>query len=167
MSPSRLFRKTRSVFGSRTTYALLSITLALATACATATPYQQAERGYGYSDRLLSGDRAEVSFRGNTHTSRQDVELFLLYRSAELARSRGAEAFRFVNRTVKHHKVDKPNPCHSPYYMTYFAYSIVNVEEEFLATAEVEFLDLPPASETEGVFETGRVLSDLDACVRR
>ena len=78
----------------------VAATIALAgglSACATATPYQalnirDAEAG-GYSDTRLNADHWRVSFAGNTLTSRETVERYLLYRAAELTTSQGFDWF--------------------------------------------------------------------------
>jgi hypothetical protein len=66
-------------------------------ACQTATPYQplnanDAGAG-GYSDARLNSDRWRVSFAGNTLTSRETVERYLLFRAAELTMSQGFDWF--------------------------------------------------------------------------
>jgi hypothetical protein len=66
-------------------------------ACETATPYQAANPANasagGYSDLKLNGDRWRVSFSGNSLTSRETVERYLLYRAAELTVSQGYDWF--------------------------------------------------------------------------
>ncbi|WP_417622037.1 CC0125/CC1285 family lipoprotein [Parasphingorhabdus sp.] len=66
-------------------------------ACATATPYQPNLPGQkvagGYSQTRLTDDRYEVSFEGNTLTSRERVESYLLYRAAELTVQNGYDWF--------------------------------------------------------------------------
>ena len=56
--------------------------------CATATPYQPLQPGWtasgGFSERQIEPNRWQVSFSGNSLTSRQTVETYLLFRSAEL-----------------------------------------------------------------------------------
>lgn len=69
--------------------------LALA-ACATPTVY--APEGYGgqrggYAEQRLQSDRFAVSFSGNSLTSRDTVEMYLLYRSAELTLENGYDWF--------------------------------------------------------------------------
>ena len=76
--------------------AAIALTGGLA-ACETATPYQplnakEASSG-GYSDARLNSDRWRVSFSGNTVTSRETVERYLLYRAAELTTSQGFDWF--------------------------------------------------------------------------
>jgi hypothetical protein len=80
------------------TAALAALTLS---ACATATPYQPASRetsGYGYAERRIEGDRFEVSFNGNSVTSRQEVESYMLYRAAELTAQNGFDWFETTGR---------------------------------------------------------------------
>ena len=76
--------------------------LALA-ACATATPYQPAglngQRG-GYAEQRLENNRFRVSFSGNSVTSREQVEMGLLLRSAELTAESGYDWFATVNRAT-------------------------------------------------------------------
>ena len=81
--------------------------LGLVTACATATPYQPLQtrgdvRG-GYSEQRLEDNRFRVSFAGNTFTSRQTVENYLLFRAAELPRQSGYDGFTMVARGVDPH----------------------------------------------------------------
>lgn len=65
--------------------------------CETATPYQalnpQNTQAGGYSENRLNSDRWRVSFSGNTLTSRETVERYLLYRAAELTTSQGFDWF--------------------------------------------------------------------------
>lgn len=85
--------------------AAVAAVLALAaglSACATATPYQpnipgQAASG-GYSDIRLGPNRFRVTFAGNTLTSRETVERYLLYRAAELTVQNGGDWFLLDNR---------------------------------------------------------------------
>lgn len=72
------------------------------TACATATPYQPAVRGQavsgGFSETRLEADRFRVNFAGNSLTSRETVERYLLYRAAELTVDQGGDWFTLVER---------------------------------------------------------------------
>lgn len=71
-------------------------------ACETATPYQPLQRGSqtfgGYADQKLDADHIQVTFQGNTVTSRKTVEQYLLYRAAELTVSQGYDWFETVDR---------------------------------------------------------------------
>ena len=66
--------------------------------CGTPTPYQHAVGGYGYSEQALEADRYRVTFAGNSLTSRQTVENYLLARAAELTLQRGYDHFLIVDR---------------------------------------------------------------------
>lgn len=72
---------------------------ALLTACVTATPYRAAEheRDYGYQEQRIEQDRYRISFAGNSETSRQTVENYLLYRAAELTLEQGKDYFVVVS----------------------------------------------------------------------
>ena len=71
-----------------------ALTLILS-ACATSTPYGPAPQpgGYGFSEQQIEQNRYRITFRGNSSTSRQDVESFLLYRAAELTVQNGYDYF--------------------------------------------------------------------------
>ena len=80
---------------------------ALLGACATATPYQPLQtrgdvRG-GYSEQRIEENRYRVTFAGNTFTSRQTVENYLLFRAAELTREAGYDGFPMVARGTDPH----------------------------------------------------------------
>lgn len=84
--------------------ALTAVLVATAglTACATATPYQPNVRGQavsgGFSEARLEADRFRVNFAGNSLTSRETVERYLLYRAAELTVAQGGDWFSLVER---------------------------------------------------------------------
>lgn len=99
----------------------LALTMALG-ACETATPYQPLERGTaqtgGFADQKIDTDRYRVTFQGNSLTSRQTVESYLLYRSAELTVAQGYDWFETVDRHTERDKktyVD-PDPFYGPGY---------------------------------------------------
>ena len=82
---------------------LLAATAALAlSACATATPYGPAgpQTRYGYAEQRVDADRYRVSFAGNSVTSREQVEMGLLLRAAELTLESGHDWFSTVNRAT-------------------------------------------------------------------
>lgn len=72
--------------------ALSGLALGLA-ACVTATPYQPATNGVGYAEQRLESNRYKVTFTGNSSTSRQTVENYLLYRAAEVTLQNGYDYF--------------------------------------------------------------------------
>ncbi len=67
-------------------------------ACATSTPYAPATEGggYGFSEQKIEGNRYRIMFRGNSSTTRETVETFLLYRAAELTLINGFDHFIVV-----------------------------------------------------------------------
>jgi hypothetical protein len=108
--------------------AALALAAALAGAlagCATPTPYQpnipgQSSSG-GYSEMQVEQNRWRVSFAGNSLTSRQTVEGYLLFRAAELTRQQGFDWFSIVDRNTERDArtyVD-PDPFYSPWYGPY------------------------------------------------
>jgi hypothetical protein len=80
---------------------LASAALALS-ACATATPYGPAgyDSRYGYSEQRIDSDRFRVSFAGNSVTSREQVEMGLLLRAAEITVQNGHDWFATVERAT-------------------------------------------------------------------
>lgn len=84
-------------------------------ACETATPYQPLMPGTassgGFSEVRIEPNRWRVTFAGNSLTSRETVETYLLYRSAELTADRGFDWFalsdRYTNRDSRTY-VDPP-----------------------------------------------------------
>ncbi len=68
-----------------------AIALSIVTGCS--TPYQQ--RGFrgGYSETRVGQDTVLVSFKGNGFTSKERVQLYLLYRCAEVTQHYGYDYF--------------------------------------------------------------------------
>jgi hypothetical protein len=82
-----------------TRFSPFAAALWLLAACAGGpTPYQQAQGGFGYSEQQIEENRYRVSFAGNSATSRQTVEDYLLYRAAELTVQTGHDWFEVVDR---------------------------------------------------------------------
>lgn len=106
----------------------LALTLAAGlAACATPTPYQPMHTGQasgGYSDVRIEADRYRVTFAGNSLTSRETVEGYLLYRAAELTVQQGYDWFSIVDRSTNKNTqtyVD-PDPLYHPWYGPGFGY---------------------------------------------
>jgi len=97
-------------------------------ACATATPYQPNIRGQatsgGFSEVQVEPNRFRVTFSGNSLTSRETVEGYLLYRAAELTVAQGADTFTIVDRhTDKDSRTYvEPDPLYNPWYGPRFGY---------------------------------------------
>jgi hypothetical protein len=115
---------------SKITAALATaLTLAVGlTACETATPYQPNVRGQatsgGYSETRLEPNRWRVTFSGNSMTSRETVEGYLLFRAAELTLQNGDDWFAIADRhtDAKQHAYVQPDPLYRPWYGPGFGY---------------------------------------------
>jgi hypothetical protein len=79
---------------------VVALGLLLAACAAKPTPYQAAQGGFGYSEQQTEENRYRVSFAGNSATSRQTVEDYLLYRAAELTVQTGHDWFQVVDRNT-------------------------------------------------------------------
>jgi len=75
----------------------------LAAACTKPTPYAPAgpDNPYGYSQTEIDDDTVRIEVAGNSKTPRSLVENQLLYRAAQIARTRGDESFVFITRDTE------------------------------------------------------------------
>mgnify|MGYP006171053179 CR=1 FL=1 len=98
------------------------------TACTTATPYQPDIAGQrvagGYSEQRLGDGRYRVNFAGNSLTSRDRVEGYLLYRAAELTVQDGYDWFLIVDRLTERdvETYVHPDPLYRPWYGGEYGY---------------------------------------------
>jgi len=113
------------------TSATLATALVLAmgmAACQTATPYQPNVHGGatsgGYSEIRIEPNRWRVNFAGNSMTSRETVEGYLLFRAAELTLQNGGDWFEIVDRQTdaKQRTYVQPDPLYHPWYGPGFGY---------------------------------------------
>jgi hypothetical protein len=71
-------------------------------ACQSATPFQAATPGgHGYSEFRIDATRWRVTFSGNSLTSRETVEKYLLYRAAQLTTEQGFDWFEPTDRRTE------------------------------------------------------------------
>ncbi len=77
---------------------VLASSALILSACATQTPYaaRSSDDSYGFSEQRIESNRYRVTFRGNSLTSRETVEDYLLYRAAELTLKNGYDYFTVV-----------------------------------------------------------------------
>jgi hypothetical protein len=104
--------------------ALAIATLTLA-GCETATPYQplhaaNSHASGGYSEQQIEANRWRVTFAGNSLTSRETVERYLLYRSAELTLAHGDDWFAATDRQTDKETRTFVEP--DPFYAGYGGY---------------------------------------------
>ena len=101
---------------------------ALLASCMTPTPYQPDIAGQkisgGYSEARIADNRYQVNFSGNTLTSRDRVEGYLLYRAAELTLEKGYDWFEINDRLTERdvHTYVAPDPFYEPYYGSIYGY---------------------------------------------
>ena len=102
--------------------ALIAVSL---TACATPTPYQPVIAGKvsagGFSEQRIEANRYRVNFAGNSLTSRETVEGYLLFRAAELTVQNGYDWFSISDRDTdtKTRTSVEPDPFYRPWYGSY------------------------------------------------
>ncbi|EZP56970.1 CC0125/CC1285 family lipoprotein [Sphingomonas sp. RIT328] len=88
--------------GRKAVVAALAASTLMVAGCATETTYRPATgQGFnrtGYSDRRIEPDRYLITFAGNSVTSRDTVERYLLFRAAELTLQNGYDYFVMANR---------------------------------------------------------------------
>ncbi|MGB5077028.1 MAG: hypothetical protein WBO17_06070 [Sphingorhabdus sp.] len=98
--------------------------MSLLSSCMTPTPYQPEIRGQpihgGYSEVRLGDNRYRVTFDGNSLTSRDRVEGYLLYRAAELTLENGYDWFRIVDRFTERDRRTYAEPMYRPWYGYYY-----------------------------------------------
>lgn len=86
--------------------------------CATPTPYQPgADEQPGYHEVKISENKFRVTFIGNSSTSRETVENYLLYRAAEITLAHKADYFEVAEKDVEA-KTDYISTM-TPYYGNY------------------------------------------------
>lgn len=112
---------------NKTMMAAVAATTLMVAGCAyRSTPYQPISSANridgGYTDMRLSEDRYRVSFAGNTLTSREKVESYLLFRAAELTLEQGRDWFAIENRVVEHdiEREVRRDPFYDPWYGSYY-----------------------------------------------
>ena len=109
--------------------AAAAATSLLITGCASrSTPYQPISAANkisgGYSDERIGEDRFRVKFSGNTLTSREKVESYLLLRAAELTLEQGMDWFAIEDRVVEHEveRQVRRDPFYDPWFGSYYGY---------------------------------------------
>jgi hypothetical protein len=180
-------------------FAVSAIALAVAaTGCTTTpTPFQpyvpEAAAGVhgGYSEQRLAPDRFVVRFHGNEFTSRDRVEGYLLYRSAQLTLESGYDTFAIADRHTEHdvETYVRPDPFYNPWYGPDYAswhpdwrYYVpgggwygwhsgsapfwhdrpdIVRVEAFEATAEILLRKGPPSATESQEFDARKVIADL------
>jgi hypothetical protein len=167
-------------------FAAAAALLALA-ACTTPTPYQPLVSGTsvsgGYSDQTLDDTHFRVSFSGNSVTSREQVEAYLLYRAAELTHVKGYDWFELIDRHTHNNGDTYISPYwgywgpswgfrgrHGWYYGGYWGDPWFDAEIEhidrFEATADV-VVGRGPRPQGSRAFDAAQVMANLESKIVR
>jgi hypothetical protein len=163
-------------------------------ACTTATPYQPlldtAPGLGGYSDVRIEPGRYRVTFKGNSLTSRETVELYLAYRAAELTLANGFDTFTLVTRDTDRKTSTRlePGPTPLPYWSPYWRYygpfgwrsydpwmdnpfgrpsMDVSTVERFTASAEIVLGKGPKRADAPETLDARAVLENLGPRIQR
>ena len=77
----------------------------------------------GYSEQQLAPDRYFVRFHGNSLTTRDRVEGYMLYRAADLTVQNGFDWFLLQDRSTEHnvHTIVRPDPFYHPWFGAAYA----------------------------------------------
>ncbi len=158
------------------------------TACAKPTPYQAAgeQATYGYSEEQLDSRTWRLQFAGNAQTPREQVEDYLLYRAAEVARGAGAGGFvvldRDVERATAYRGTVQPSYGSSlssrilffggryrggHYIRPYPSATYLRPIDRYTAHATIRIFDGTPPGELGVSFDAEEVLSTLGPRIRR
>jgi hypothetical protein len=157
--------------------------------CETATPYAPVAQGgrQGYSEIQIAQDRWRVSFSGNSVTPRDTVEVYLLYRAAELTTQKGYDWFETTERTTERRTsfVTTPDPWgYGPYWRPAWRYYRrgywgpwgdpfwgpdydVQQIDRFEASAEIVMHHGPKPADAKHAFDAREVMANLGPRVVR
>jgi hypothetical protein len=166
-------------------------------ACETATPYQPLRTGSeasgGFSDQRLDQNHFRVNFQGNTVTSRNTVETYLLYRAAEVTVAQGYDWFETADRHTERDQQTYIDPLYGPYgYWSprwrvwggygwgawgpwgggpwgggYWGGATVSTVQKFQATAEIVMQHGPKPATDPGALDAHEVLANLGPKILR
>jgi len=149
-------------------------------ACSTATPYQPAAaHGGGYKDLKLDKEKYRISFQGNEETARETVEIYLLYRAAELTVQDGFSFFQVsAPKTDAQTRIDvQPMYAGFGYHrrggFPYYAYGYswapppTNSETRYEAVAYVAMYKTKPSGDDSMIYDAHEVMKNLEPRIMR
>ncbi len=168
---------------------LIVLIAAFAAACATPTmyaPLSDASQG-GYAESRIEANRWRVTFAGNTLTSRDIVETYLLNRAAELTLANGFDHFVITGRSTDEKtnrigsawpRASGPRagywyfhprlgwiPAHDPFADLWDEPYLVRETSRYTASAEVAMFKGPKPADRADAFDARDVLANLAARV--
>lgn len=152
-------------------------------ACATPTPYQVGgEDKLGYRDLKLQENRYRIAFHGNSLTSRETVETYLLYRAAELTLANGMDYFLIQDQDTDIQKTYLSTPPRFsavygfgprrrgyPYYAFGYNWAQPSVSEStrYAAIAYVYMKKGKAPEEDLNAFDAREVIKNLESKIKR
>jgi hypothetical protein len=168
---------------------LAVVCLAGVAACTQPTPYQPREDGYGFSSIQLEPNRYRVSFYGNTATSRETVETYLLFRAAQLTLEVDGDHFQVVERETERdiNAYSNPGPFYGsslfygyrsyggggyyrpysgPFYGASFGVGSTRVTETFEATVEFLAFRGPKPPDDPMSYDAHEIVANLGPSIR-
>jgi hypothetical protein len=157
-------------------HSLTPVVLALSLAgCATATPYQPAKDGLGYSEQKLESNRYRVMFAGNSSTPRQTVENYLLYRAAEITLNNGYDYFVIADNATNadtRYLQTFTGPAYGAYYWRPYwgvgaATTTADPITEYQAEANIIVFKGPKPADNPKAFDARELKTNLEAQIVR
>lgn len=164
-------------------FAAALFSMLLLASCASPTPYKPAgDSGPGYNSQKIEENRYRVVFRGNEATPRETVEIYLLYRAAEITLQNGYDYFviteRFIEKTTDY---DTTSPAVYGHYgfgygrFPYYAYGYpwgynihVTADRKYEAVAYIRLLkEKEAAAPSAGVYNAVEVKKNLEERIKR
>ncbi len=136
----------------------------VATACQTGPEYQPRTPGttVGYTDVQLSPNRYRVAFTGSYYSTRDDVEMYLLRRAAEVTLQSGYSHFVVQSRETQRMTDYLGSPyAYGPLYYPYWGDGWA--ASSYSSYAEIELLKDDEAANVAKAVDARRLLASLDA----
>lgn len=149
-------------------------------ACGTPTAYQPASKGLGYAEQAIEDDRYRVTFAGNSLTTRETVETYLLYRAAEVTLERGYDHFLVVDeeteRSTTYHSTITGLGGHRAFHSYHYGYpfgisgigtATVRPRDRYTAFANIVMRDGPKPVDDPVAYDARDVLERLGPTIIR
>ena len=172
MIAKRSFLNSVSDTGVRMLSRLLAILGVLALA-ACATPYQSSVAGWffvagGYDQKDMGNNVWQIGFHGNVDTTRETLQTYWLYRSAEIALDHGFDGFEVVSDMKLTDGILTPRPVRlAATYVPMFIYvpqSGSNIPYNF--GGNIRLLKMPFDSEPPKIFDAAVLKARLEPMVK-
>lgn len=145
-------------------------------ACAGPTAYKQAtgDSEFGYSQQKLQADRYRVKFAGNSKTTRETVENYLLYRAAELTLEQGGDYFIVQSEDVQRNVERRTAVTGAGFGFSPFFFgaglggtAATSSKEDFTAYGTITIREGTPASENTRAYDARELKANLESRINR